>query len=394
MARKHAFFIVVLLAAAALAGFVAFTRTADLAQPAAATATPGRSRAVRAGSAAPRPRPLRGEAPQAAGVEAARRARQQPATVITRVAAAPAPPPRTTTTTSTRTSTRRTMTSHVARLYALAASILALFLAWAGVAAAPWQAEKPRPRPRPRTRPQRRSPSTSSASGRTPRSSSGSSSDGTASSKRWRPLPRANRHGAARRDDEDVMSRHAFRAMGTAVELHLDAETADAALLAAEAEFRAPGSAALPLPAGLGALAPQPRGELAAGPDLLAVVDAALDARELTAGRFDPTVHDALVAAGYDRSFELVAAGNGTPSASRQLWRRRVRSTARPATSRSTPASSSTSAGSPRATPSTARSRSWPPPARPRGRRRGYRASPASRGPSVSRPPPGRSRSS
>ena len=35
-----------------------------------------------------------------------------------------------------------TMTSHVARLYALAASILALFLAWAGVAAAPWQAEK------------------------------------------------------------------------------------------------------------------------------------------------------------------------------------------------------------------------------------------------------------
>jgi hypothetical protein len=34
------------------------------------------------------------------------------------------------------------MTSHIARLYALAASILALFLAWAGVAAAPWQAEK------------------------------------------------------------------------------------------------------------------------------------------------------------------------------------------------------------------------------------------------------------
>jgi hypothetical protein len=37
------------------------------------------------------------------------------------------------------------MTSHVARLYALAASILALFLAWAGVAAAPWQAEKAPP---------------------------------------------------------------------------------------------------------------------------------------------------------------------------------------------------------------------------------------------------------
>ena len=40
MARKHAFFIVVLLAAATLAGFVAVMRTVDLAQPATATATP------------------------------------------------------------------------------------------------------------------------------------------------------------------------------------------------------------------------------------------------------------------------------------------------------------------------------------------------------------------
>lgn len=35
------------------------------------------------------------------------------------------------------------MTSHVARLYALAASILGLFLAWAGIAAAPWPAKTP-----------------------------------------------------------------------------------------------------------------------------------------------------------------------------------------------------------------------------------------------------------
>ena len=34
------------------------------------------------------------------------------------------------------------MISHVARLYALAASILALFLAWVGITAAPWQADK------------------------------------------------------------------------------------------------------------------------------------------------------------------------------------------------------------------------------------------------------------
>ena len=37
------------------------------------------------------------------------------------------------------------MTSHVARLYALAASLLALFLAWVGVSAAPWQADPPPP---------------------------------------------------------------------------------------------------------------------------------------------------------------------------------------------------------------------------------------------------------
>lgn len=39
------------------------------------------------------------------------------------------------------------MTSHVARLYALAGSILALFLAWLGIAAQPWGASKPEPQP-------------------------------------------------------------------------------------------------------------------------------------------------------------------------------------------------------------------------------------------------------
>jgi FAD:protein FMN transferase len=109
------------------------------------------------------------------------------------------------------------------------------------------------------------------------------------------------------------VSRHAFRAMGTAVELHLDAERADAALLAAEAEFAR-------LEALLSRFLPDSQlsrlnrdGELAAGSDLLAVVAAALTARELTAGRFDPTVHDALFAAGYDRSFELVPAEAGAP---------------------------------------------------------------------------------
>jgi hypothetical protein len=88
MARKHAFFIVVLLAAAALAGFVALARSADLAQPAAATATPTLSQSA----LEKRLRELdRFEAKlrkQLAAKPPARAA--QPATVITR-AAAPAP---------------------------------------------------------------------------------------------------------------------------------------------------------------------------------------------------------------------------------------------------------------------------------------------------------------
>ena len=108
--------------------------------------------------------------------------------------------------------------------------------------------------------------------------------------------------------------RHAFHAMGTEVQLHLDATpAADALLVEAEGEFHR-------LEALLSRFLPtseltrlNEEGELAVGPDLLAVVDAALAARELTAGRFDPTVHDALVAAGYDRSFELLPVGGGAP---------------------------------------------------------------------------------
>jgi thiamine biosynthesis lipoprotein len=50
------------------------------------------------------------------------------------------------------------------------------------------------------------------------------------------------------------------------------------------------------------------RGAMAVGAELLALVELALAAREQTGGRFDPTVHDALLAAGYDRSFERLEA--------------------------------------------------------------------------------------
>ena len=48
-------------------------------------------------------------------------------------------------------------------------------------------------------------------------------------------------------------------------------------------------------------------GRVRAGPELLEVVRLALAARQRSGGRFDPTVLPALVAAGYDRSFESVS---------------------------------------------------------------------------------------
>jgi thiamine biosynthesis lipoprotein len=108
------------------------------------------------------------------------------------------------------------------------------------------------------------------------------------------------------------MQRRSFRAMGTEVELLLDApagDRAERALDRAEAElerleqvlsrFR-PGSE-------LSRLNRDGRSS-SASPDLVRVVELALAAREATGGRFDATVHDAVVAAGYDRTFEEVPA--------------------------------------------------------------------------------------
>jgi thiamine biosynthesis lipoprotein len=100
------------------------------------------------------------------------------------------------------------------------------------------------------------------------------------------------------------MERRTFHAMGTEMELLVDADDAGAALDSAEAEFHR-----------LEALLSRFRddselsrlnrdGSIEAGPDLLRIVELALAARDRTGGRFDPTVHDAVVAAGYDRSFE------------------------------------------------------------------------------------------
>jgi len=102
------------------------------------------------------------------------------------------------------------------------------------------------------------------------------------------------------------MQRRTFRAMGTDIELLVDAENADAALNAAEQEFHRLETLLSRFINDSELSRLNRDGSIDAGPDLLRVVMLALDARRYTGGRFDPTVHDAVVAAGYDRSFEHV----------------------------------------------------------------------------------------
>jgi thiamine biosynthesis lipoprotein len=101
------------------------------------------------------------------------------------------------------------------------------------------------------------------------------------------------------------MRRHSFRAMGTSVELLVDGEPGRL-FAAVQAEFARLEALLSRFRADSELSRLNATGELDAGPDLLAVTRLALAARERSGGRFDPTVHDALVAAGYDRSFELV----------------------------------------------------------------------------------------
>ena len=123
-----------------------------------------------------------------------------------------------------------------------------------------------------------------------------------------RPAERPRGHPAAPDDHEDVvMERHEFHAMGTTVECLLDGDPRDG-FARVEAEFER-------LEALLSRFRPESElsrlnreGSLEAGPDLLRVDALALEARERSGGLFDPTVLDAVVAAGYDRSFELVPA--------------------------------------------------------------------------------------
>ena len=189
-------------------------------------------------------------------------------------------------------------TDHTPKLYALAGSILGLFLAWAGIAAHPWaqtSSSAPTARSAALVLYQRRLNADATLVARL----SARRSVAPAASVRVVTLPPAHH------DADLVMLRHAFRAMGTEVELLLDAQH-PSLLTEAEAEFRRlegifsrfrPDSELSRL---------NEAGVRHVGPELFEVIELAVEAREASCGRFDPTVHAAIVAAGYDRSFEQI----------------------------------------------------------------------------------------
>jgi FAD:protein FMN transferase len=103
------------------------------------------------------------------------------------------------------------------------------------------------------------------------------------------------------------MREHSFRAMGTSVACFLETEQdATSAFGVVEAEFER-------LEETMSRFRPESElsrlnrnGRIQASEDLFEVIRLSLRAREKTHGRFDPTVHDAVVAAGYDRTFEEI----------------------------------------------------------------------------------------
>ena len=108
-----------------------------------------------------------------------------------------------------------------------------------------------------------------------------------------------------------TLKRHEFRAMGVSVECLSEwADEAGCGFEAVELEFER-------LESIFSRFRPESElsrlnelGALDAGPELVELTLIALAAREETAGRFDPTVHDALIAAGYDRTFSRVPAAS------------------------------------------------------------------------------------
>ena len=114
---------------------------------------------------------------------------------------------------------------------------------------------------------------------------------------------------------ELVMStRREFRAMGTDALLVLDADdesAADAALDDAQAEIVRIESLASRFDEQSELSRLNASGAMEVHTDLLRIITLALAMRDVTGGRFDPTVHEAMMAAGYDRSLDHLPVDGG-----------------------------------------------------------------------------------
>ena len=112
---------------------------------------------------------------------------------------------------------------------------------------------------------------------------------------------------------------HSFRAMNTDVQLVIDSKSEDAARIAARRVEAMFGETERVLSrflseSELSALNRSAGRPFRASPLLFQAVTEALAAARETDGLFDPTVLNALLAAGYDRSFELLNDGAGEPA--------------------------------------------------------------------------------
>ena len=158
MARKHVFILVVILGAAALSGLVAMARTTGVGAPAkAAPAAASPALDARLRQLTRFEKRLKKElakkpakhaaAPRHAAVATSSSAGQSGTSTFPqrRPRSSPRTRPSPTTTSTRSTRTKAAMTNHIARLYAAAGAILALFLAWAGIAAHPWQSDQTTP---------------------------------------------------------------------------------------------------------------------------------------------------------------------------------------------------------------------------------------------------------
>ena len=112
------------------------------------------------------------------------------------------------------------------------------------------------------------------------------------------------------------LTRHAFGAMGTEIEVLIASDDAEPVVFdVAEAEFER-------LESLFSRFRPESElsrvnesGRQPVSRELFELLELALTGRDATGGRFDPTVHDAIVAAGYDRTFEDIVDASSPPPA-------------------------------------------------------------------------------